>query len=350
MSAGLEWALSDNVRTIMYEHWSRLDGYTPPLPVDRWPVAYRLGGLGVILFEVTFVVLLFGRRTRAFAVVTGLVFHNMNYLFLRLGFFTIQICYVAFVPWERFLHRLGSWQTRLEVLQATGRARRLVGAIRVVDVFGVVEVGEGAGPPRVQAGDRDAQGWAAVRLLVRRVPTLWPLLPVVYAVPTATGEGWLAGCPEPRARALQQPPAAPGAPRSVTCVAMVIIGGNALAGVGAVTAAWPFACYPTFAGIAHTTRAELALVLDRPDGARLKLDAAALRQIVSWEKFDGMARPILLANEQARGRAAALIDTLVNAGVDVPAGTSVEVYRATVSLDPDADGAENLKLLFRLER
>ena len=117
-----------------------------------------------------------------------------------------------------------------------------------------------------------------------------------------------------------------------------------------MTAAWPFASYPTFAGIAAPERSELVLVLNRPGGADLTLDAAELRRLVSWEKLDGMARPIVRDEEDALERTTTLIDIVQDAGVDVPPGTEVGVYRATKSLRPGSGTADDLELLFTVDR
>lgn len=348
VSAGTEWAFSDNVRTIMYEHWTRLEGFTPPLPVDQWPIAYMLGGAAVVVFEVTFILLLFGRRTRAFAVVAGLTFHAVNFAFLRLSFATLQVCYVAFVPWDRLMRRIGRRMEAVEVVETSGRGRSLVASARAVDVFGVVHVGDTTGPLSARAGDTVAEGWAAVRLLNRHVPATWPLLPVTYAVPVGVGDRWLEDDAGPTAVAPSRRP--PAAPVAVACVAAVIIGANTLAGVGAVTAAWPFASYPTFAGIAAVERSELVLVLNRPGGTDLTLDAAELRRLVSWEKLDGMARPIVRDEEDALERARTLIDVVQDEGIDVPPGTQVEVYRAVRSLRPGPGTTDDLELLFTVDR
>jgi hypothetical protein len=348
VSAGTEWAFSDNIRTIMYEHWTRLEGFTPPLPVDQWPLAYMLGGVAVVVFEVTFILLLFGRRTRVLAVIAGLTFHAVNFAFLRLSFATLQICYVAFIPWDRLLRRIGGRMEAVEVVEVSGRGRRLVASARAVDVFGVVHVGDGNGPLSVRAGDTVAQGWTAARLLNRRVPATWPLLPVTYAVPVRVGARWLEGDTDPIPVAASPRP--PAAPVAVACVAAAIIGANTLAGVGAVTAAWPFASYPTFAGIAAPERSELVLVLNRPGGSDLTLDAAQLRRLVNWEKLDGMARPIVRGEEDALERTTTLIDIVQDAGVDVPPGTQVEVYRAVRSLRSDSGATHDPELLLTVDR
>ena len=171
---------------------------------------------------------------------------------------------------------------------------------------------------------------------------------MTYAVTASVGERWLEGHADPRPVAALRPP--PAAPVAVACVAAAIIGANTLAGVGAVTAAWPFASYPTFAGIAAPERSELVLVLNRPGGADLTLDAAELRRLVSWEKLDGMARPIVRDEEDALERTTTLIDIVQDAGVDVPPGTEVGVYRATKSLRPGSGTAEDLELLFTVDR
>jgi hypothetical protein len=130
------------------------------------------------------------------------------------------------------------------------------------------------------------------------------------------------------------------------CVAAVLIAGNSLAGLGAVTAGWPFACYPTFAGIARTERLDIRLVLERPQGDRLILDTPRLRQLVNWEKFDGMAAPILRHEDDALRRARGLVELLRRAGIDIPAGTRCQVQRVRTALGRDTSRRPSTDLTF----
>lgn len=300
-SAGWGWAFSDNLRIIMYEHWTRLEGFTPVLPIDQWPWAYQLGGAAVIVLEIGFLLLVLGRRNRALAAVAGLAFHNANLLFLRLSFATLQVTYVAFVPWSRVFAWLGHRAPIVSISADTPRRLRLVGALLALDPLGVVE-------SDAPAGRRRERGRAAVSRMARHR---------------------VAG---------------------VAVVGVVILSANTLAGLGAVTAAWPFASYPTFAGIARRERAEPIFVLKQPDGASREIGAAELRRLVSWEKLDSMARPIFNEAPDARQRAEALLAAAEPAGLDVPAGTTVAVYRTHAVLDLRKPPPAARDLLFTIER
>jgi len=218
----------------------------------------------------------------------------------------------------------------------------VLGAVRALDVLGVVRTAERSGPLTVDLGHHRAEGWPAVRALVRRVPLAWILLPVVYAVPSRVGDRWLHAGPG-GTRAVR---AAPRAPLAAVCVAAVLIAGNSLAGLGAVTAGWPFACYPTFAGIARTERLDIRLVLERPEGDRVILDTPRLRQLVNWEKFDGMAAPILRHEDDALRRARGLVELLRRAGIDIPAGTRCQVQRVRTALGRDTSRRPSTDLTF----
>lgn len=93
-TSGLAWALSDNLRNQLYWKWAE-HGAVPSLRVDQWPWLLRAGGLAVLAFELSFVVLVAFRRTRAVAAVAGLAFHLLSQLVFRIPFASLWLCYVA---------------------------------------------------------------------------------------------------------------------------------------------------------------------------------------------------------------------------------------------------------------
>ena len=86
------WAFSDNVKHQMYAKWFELSGWTPAFRIDHYPWLYKMAGLGTMIFELAFFVLILVPLLRWTAVVGGLMFHNMTSMFMRISFIPLQIC------------------------------------------------------------------------------------------------------------------------------------------------------------------------------------------------------------------------------------------------------------------
>lgn len=137
-AAGDAWLLGDNVRFLLHEKWYELGDFSPPIEIDRMPMAYRMLGLGTILFELGFLFLLFGTRTRRLAVLSGLAFHAGTFLFMGIHFLHLVLCYVSFADFgalARGSHREG----------ATGRGAaafpRPVAAVGVILIAAAIVCG-----------------------------------------------------------------------------------------------------------------------------------------------------------------------------------------------------------------
>ncbi len=100
---GLGWATGDTMKYILYAQWFRLD-WMPAFRIDQYPLAYRAAGIGVIFFELAFIFLLFFPRIRTIAAIGGILFHFSVYLFAHINFWTLAVCYVAFINFEPFHH------------------------------------------------------------------------------------------------------------------------------------------------------------------------------------------------------------------------------------------------------
>src|SRR5260370_15943417 len=73
-SAGLGWALSDNLRNQLWWKWAEF-GTIPASRLDRFPGLLQASGLGVMAFELSFPVLALTRAGRTWAAAFGLAFH-----------------------------------------------------------------------------------------------------------------------------------------------------------------------------------------------------------------------------------------------------------------------------------
>lgn len=163
-TSGLDWALSDNLKHTMYMKWRGLGDWTPAVRIDRFPALYMAGGLAVLLFEISFIALVLGRRTRMLAAFYGLGFHFATQQIMQISFWSLRNCYVMFFDWHRILGWIG---------------RRL----------------RGAGPALAPARPADASGTATHPLAVMVVGSLL-VVGNLWTGALAKMDGWpVAGYP-----------------------------------------------------------------------------------------------------------------------------------------------------------
>jgi hypothetical protein len=102
---GFGWATGDTMKYILYAQWFRLD-WMPVFRIDQYPLLCKAAGIGVLTFELAFIFLLFFPRIRKVAAIGGILFHFSVYLFAHINFWTLAICYVAFINFEPLYHLL----------------------------------------------------------------------------------------------------------------------------------------------------------------------------------------------------------------------------------------------------
>lgn len=101
VGSGLDWALSDNLGALTTLARLRGHGATLPWRLDLHPGLYETGALATLLFEPSFIVLVFSPRLRWLALAAALVFHGLTALFLGIAFWSFQVCLLALVDWRR---------------------------------------------------------------------------------------------------------------------------------------------------------------------------------------------------------------------------------------------------------
>jgi hypothetical protein len=121
-TSGLAWALSDNLRNQLYWKWAE-HGSIPWLRIDQVPWLLRAGGLGVLAFELSFVVLVSFRRTRTVAALAGVAFHLLSQFVFRIPFASLWLCYVALFDLRPLLGWLpAGWRRRIDTGAAAAPA------------------------------------------------------------------------------------------------------------------------------------------------------------------------------------------------------------------------------------
>ena len=91
-TGGYQWAFSDNPRNMMYNKWMEFGVWRPFFRVDQHPLLYQMSAMATIVFELSFIVIIFLPAIRFLVVLAGLGFHNMTNLILRIPFWELQVC------------------------------------------------------------------------------------------------------------------------------------------------------------------------------------------------------------------------------------------------------------------
>jgi hypothetical protein len=102
---GLDWVLSDNLRHQLWWKWAMDPALLPRFRVDRVPWLLHVLAALTLLFELSFVALVFVRRTRLLAVAAALAFHAGTHLLMGIDFSVLYACYTLFLPWSAWLGR-----------------------------------------------------------------------------------------------------------------------------------------------------------------------------------------------------------------------------------------------------
>src|SRR5262249_24368402 len=148
-SSGFDWAFSDNLSLQMHAKWLEYGDWTPFFRLDHHPLLSQAAAFLTIVFEISFVFLIFFPRVRLLAPLGGFLFHTLTYVFMVI-FFNVTAVYVAFVDWSALSMRLGRWlfpEPLSLVYDGQCRTcRRIIATLRTFDVFGRVSYVDGRDP------------------------------------------------------------------------------------------------------------------------------------------------------------------------------------------------------------
>lgn len=118
--SGWHWAFSDNLSHQMYWKWYQ-NAWMPALRIDRYPAVVRGGAALVLLLELSFPLLILGRRTRMLAAMGALAFHLFAGSFMLLGFSSLWLCYAPLLDMRRLLR----WLYEADVVPPADDAARV---------------------------------------------------------------------------------------------------------------------------------------------------------------------------------------------------------------------------------
>jgi hypothetical protein len=128
-TSGLAWITSDNLRNQLYWKWYQIGREPPALRLDHVPYALQIAALAVVVFELSFIVLIWFPRGRSVAALGGLAFHTGTQWLMGITFVSLLACYVVLLPWDKLTR---SRATTTEPTRGGVTLPMLVGAALVV--------------------------------------------------------------------------------------------------------------------------------------------------------------------------------------------------------------------------
>jgi predicted DCC family thiol-disulfide oxidoreductase YuxK len=340
---GFQWISATNMRGILYDKWYELGGWRPFVPVDKSGFLLAAGALMTMVFELSFFFLIWHRVTRLIAAGLGLFFHTMTYVSMRIAFWSQVSVYVSFVDWYRLSHFFFARRRQPLVFcydAGCGVCRTTATALSRISLPAGVEFVPAADAARspvaigtdvanlhaeihVFTPDATYRGFDAYRRLAWRIPVLWPLLLLAYLPPVPSlGRRLYRSVSERRACAVEPVSVASRAPAGrrgwrdrawvvlPTAVGAVILAFGLVAIPREETHGWPFALYPTFAGLWAPESQQLTIQLSRSDGTRANI---SLQSCFPWMTSDRYAAVVANAVARARSGQPEVLRSLVGA-------------------------------------
>jgi predicted DCC family thiol-disulfide oxidoreductase YuxK len=365
----------------MYQKWTELGGWTPFFRIDQYPLLYKLGAMGTIFFETSFIFLLFSKRFRLLAPLGGLFFHAMTDVFMRISFGTLWRCYVAFFDWHKIFTWVGAQLFREEMYivydSSCKLCRRTVATLRVFDILGRVtylnplddDAFNQHGLERLDTnrlmtdihavvGKKIRLGFMAYRALAARIPVLWPVLPVLYLWPIPKlGERTYRHVADSRTCSIiehfsscAKPVEYDWSSKAVTVVGSIILVATFGAGAWHVHDAWPIAGYPTFAGIAGSTADLVEIYAVIPTGETVLLNTQAAGELDTTRVLGLMNQALAVGSEaERRIRIEALWKLFAQNSPRLQAVDAVRFYQVALSTIPERQGEDPLSRKLLLE-
>lgn len=331
-NSGYQWAWSDNLTFQMYRKWLELDGWTPIFRIDQYPLLNRTSGLWTIAWEISFVFLIFLPKWRPFAVLMGLFFHNMTQLFMRISFWTLQACYVAFFNWHKIFGNIGRWlfpQPMYVIYDGNCQlCRRTIASIRVFDIFRRINYVNALDDETLKnfdllwlephsilqdmhtvVGKKSWRGFSAYRVLSRRLPVFWLILPLMYLPPIPKiGDRIYRQVADSRTCSIVKTPLNNQTTvsskfgkgidlRKIITVGILFLFLSIFYGIKMETVAWPFSCYPTFSWVQGERQEFLEVVPINASGEVIPFSKEIVKKHLSPPRFDSLVKKLIGSNE-----------------------------------------------------
>ena len=316
------------------------------------------------------------------------MFNNMTNIFMRIPFWWLQACYVAFFDWNAIFRRIGCWLYREEMYVVYNGScktcRRTIASLRVFDIFGRVTYANSFDGEAIKSHGLNLQksnaimtdvyatvrmrswyGFRAYRALAMRIPVLWPIWPFLYIWPILKigtllyqHVDDLRACDVAKTPFLETKGYGPHQQSSpaVLVVGVFLLFVNILCGLGHIVSSWPFACYPTFERIVgpETKIESLTISMLNSKGETIFLDEQTMSRQLYWTRRLGLTQHILSTDDVQllRARLKALWKLWSQNNSSLGQANSIRFYKVILfPLPPEQQGVSPTKreLLFELK-
>jgi predicted DCC family thiol-disulfide oxidoreductase YuxK len=377
-TAGIAWGWSDNPRNLMYNKWMELSGWTPVFRIDHYPFLYKISGVSTLLFELSFIFLIFFPSVRFLAPLGGLVFHNMTNLFMRISFVGLQACYVAFVDWRKLFRYVGRKLFKKDMYIVFDgnckRCRRTIASFRVFDILERVIYVNALDDTALRThqlswlnadeilrdiyavvGQETWAGFSSYRVWIKRLPLLWPLLPFLYLWPIEllgqriyrhVADSRACDPSEARSLAFQKNASNRKAIALIAGTGALITYAAVLTAVGKIYT-WPISGYPTFEDIDKPEVDVLVIAVEKQDGSLTQISPLKQESLgeLPPERLMGMLNHLLAVENETerRARLQAFWRLWSQANPNLRTAVDVKFYRDTLSSLPENQGNDPIR-------
>jgi predicted DCC family thiol-disulfide oxidoreductase YuxK len=296
------WIFSESLKYHIYTSWyviQRIPRFAH-FVINEPAWFFQVGALATIVFELSFIALVFFPRARIFAAALGLFFHNTLGALMRNIFLPLQVCYLSLLDWHRICLWFGRQYFRQPMYvvydEKCKRCRRTVSSLQVLDVFERIIYVDAAFQKTLRQNnldqrdqdvslhdmhtlicDRTRGGHFPYCSVAKRIPLLWFVYPFLFlwSLPMF-GRRIYSTLVHSKTCDIQYPEEIPAtlgtskmsgrlvAPRILVWLGASLIATNAVFGLLHVFG-WPFSCGPAFNHIA--TPKIRAFAVERVDGA-----------------------------------------------------------------------------------
>ena len=371
-ASGYVWFWSDNLAFHMYRKWFELDGWTPLFRIDRYPLLYRTSAFWTVVWELAFIFILFLPRWRLFSILMGLVFHNATQLFMRISFWTLQICYVAFFNWYKIFHRFGCWifsQPMYVLYNSNSQfACRIIGSVKVLDIFRRITyvdilnertIQDVDAPLDINASSKDDlrtvvgrqsySGFFAFRALSKRIPILWLALPLMYLLPMKVSNNFYQNVADSHTKsainrsskyttAINSKSSKKANLRIITIVGILFLFLSIYYNIKLEPRAWPFSSYPTFSKMQRPHQPFIEVVPINSSGEAIPFSTEIIKRYLSAPRFNSIVSKLIrskYSEEERKTRLTAFWQVLVRSDSNLDEATLVRFYKARYWLSPE---------------
>jgi hypothetical protein len=282
--SGARWFTSENLSWLILSRLREM----PMTALHRWVLSEHwliwCMAAATIAFELGFVFTAFSSRLRPFAAFAGIVFHSLTALVMGVRFTALQLTYVVFFPWTRYL-RWYARRSRLRRLRlaydfADAAQRRLVAIIVANDWLDLIRPVRMTRPDLIAATAHSTRSddapagsvWIALNdadggtssdpgvvasAIAARVPVLWPVQRLVERSGVRRALlsvcGVLTGRHPPMSDPRRDDDRDGRAAAAQTAISLAlrwtaaaIVAAMVVTGSTHTVRTWPIACYPTF--------------------------------------------------------------------------------------------------------